>query len=492
MFDPLADDPRHSKRDVFVVLTLFLAVWYVLWSSPNLYIGDSKYSMLLSQNLLKRHSFVLDGYSIPRLPTVRSGSADLNGDIYQLETVDDHLYYYFPPGTSLLSAPFVALMEGYGRSVVRADGTYNLRNDERVQRWIAALLMAALTAVFYLTSRLLLPISWSVGTALGGALGTQVWSTASRAMWAHTWGIFLLGGVLYLLLAAATGRREPKPVLLASVLSWMYFVRPTSSVFIIGISVYVLLFHRSAFLPYALTGATWFAAFVGYSWFHFGKPLPSYYQANRLELTHFWEAFAGNLVSPSRGLLIHVPVVLFVVYLVARHWKQQPFPRLVWLTLAVSAAHLAIVASFSPWFGGVCFGPRYSTELVPWLVLASVLGVSAMRRQWREGERWGRSTPTTWRNPALACGGVLLLASVFINGRGACSFSTVRWNGSPTNVDEAPWRVWDWTYPQFLAGLVRPPRPAVLPRLEVGRRVTFGGGGAAPFQPAGWSRAQDE
>ena len=494
--DPTANSPRY-RQDLFVAAALFLALWYVFWSSPNLYIGDSKYSMLLSQNLLTRHSFVLDGYAIPRRPAVRSGGADLDGDMYQIEIVDGHLYHYFPPGTSLLSLPFVALMDARGHPVVRADGTYNPRNDERVQRWSASWLMAVLTAVFYLTARLRLPMTWSVVIALGAALGTQIWSTASRAMWGHTWGVLLLGGVLYLLLARETGRhRRLPPVLLASLLSWMYFVRPTSSVCIVGVSVYVLCFHRGVFLPYALTGAAWFAAFVGYSGRLFGKPLPSYYQANRLEFTHFWEALAGNLVSPSRGLLVYVPVVPFVAYLVVRHREQQRFPRLVWLALAMGAGHLVVVASFSPWFGGVCFGPRYTTELVPWLVLVGILGLDAMRRPREEGrgreERWGRSAPAAWRDPALACGGALLLAGVFVHGRGACSPSTVRWNGAPVVIDEAPWRVWDWRYPQFLAGLVRPPRPAVPPRLEAGQRVVFGGGAGAPFQFEGWAGRDEE
>src|SRR6266516_88827 len=97
-------------------------------------------------------------------------------------------------------------------------------------------------AVFFFTSRLLLPTNWSGILALGGALGTQVWSTASRALWADTWGMLLLGIVVYLLLAHEVGRRRINPIVLATLLSWMYFVRPTYAVPILAITAYLFIF----------------------------------------------------------------------------------------------------------------------------------------------------------------------------------------------------------------------------------------------------------
>src|SRR5438876_970106 len=128
-----------------------------------------------------------------------------------------------------------------------------------------------LTLILFLTARLILPPGWSVLVALGGALGTQVYSTASRALWSETWGIFLLGLVVLLLVAYETGRHRFHPVLLASLLSWSYFVRPTFVLAILAITFYVLIFHRRFFLSYALTGAAWFSGFIYYSWSHFGK-----------------------------------------------------------------------------------------------------------------------------------------------------------------------------------------------------------------------------
>ncbi len=65
---------------------------------------------------------------------------------------------------------------------------------------IAALLMASLVIIFFRTALLLLDWRWSAAIAIGAGFGTQMWSTASRGMWSHTWEMTLSGLVIYLLL----------------------------------------------------------------------------------------------------------------------------------------------------------------------------------------------------------------------------------------------------------------------------------------------------
>ena len=405
-------------------------------------VTDSSYSMLLSQSLLDHRSFALDHYTLP--------------PAYQLETINGHTYYRFPPGTSVLSAPFVWVLNRLGISAANADGTYNPRGETMIEAGLAACLMALLAGIFFYTARLLLANRWSAVVALGGALGTQVYSTASRALWSETWGIFLLGIVVFLLLSHETGKRKLNPLILASLLSWTFFVRPTFAVPIVAISIYLFLFHRTLFIRYALTGAAWLLGFVFYSWFHYGQLMPDYYRADRLLFNVFWTALAGNLVSPARGLLIYVPVVLFVFYLLVRFRKFVSHPRLVWLSLSIVVAHLIVISGFPHWWAGHSFGPRFTTSLVPWLVLLAILAVRAMLN-WRE-QQTDRTHAFAWR-AQLFCGGLLLFFSVFINTLGATSHATWLWNMRPRGIDEHPDRLWDWRQPQFLASFLPFPEP---------------------------------
>ncbi len=438
--------PEPARRRDFLTSALIFICTALLFLTSHVHqVADSKYSLLLSQSLLRHRSFTLDAYGWPPRTAQPQVGYNSYGEFYQLEVVNGHTYYFFPPGSSLLSLPYVALLNAGGISAANPAGAYDDRGEAMMQASLAALLMAGLACVFYYMSRLLLPGRWSVLVALGGALGTQVWSTASRALWSDTWGVFLLGLAMLQLLADATARTRLRPVWLASIMAWLYFVRPTYALPIIAVTIYLWVYRRPRFSAYALTGAAWAALFIAYSFYHFGQPLPHYYSASRLRFGSFPHAFAGNLISPSRGLLVYVPVLLFVVYLLLRFARALPCKRLVMLAACVIAAHLVVIAGFDPWWGGHSYGPRYTTGLVPLFVLLAILGLQGMlaREMLQRGTRG-------WR-VRRACGATLLGLSVLINARGAMSRATWYWNIRPANVDMQPARVWDWHDPQFLA-----------------------------------------
>ena len=432
------------KTDLFAGLVIFILTCSIFILSHNRQVADSKYSILVSESLLYHGTFTLDRYGFEDFGKQNSGGW---GGIYQLELAGGHVYYYLPPGSSILSIPWVAVMNAFGVSASNADGAYNPRGERIIQAGLAAILMAAFAWLVFLTSRLLLPLGWSALIAFSVALGTQVLSTASSGLWSDTWGILLVGFVVYMLLAHECGRRQIRPMLLATLLAWSYFVRPTNSLAVMAVTAYIFFFCRALFIRYLAVGIAWLAAFIAYSWFHFGHALPDYFLASRLDFHSFWIALAANLISPSRGLLVFVPVIIFVIYLLVRYAHELPSRRLVIISLAIIVAHLIVVSGYAHWWAGHCFGPRFTTGLVPWFALIGILAIRA-RLAWREQHEPKRSLG--W-NAEIAFGAMLLLISVGINARGAMNGATAVWNQKPVNVDEHPERVWDWKHPQFLA-----------------------------------------
>lgn len=452
--------PARLSSTTRIAVAIFCLTLPVFALSQVRQVTDSNYSMLLSQSLIEHGSFKLDNYSLPRMEAMNRGYYISNGTIYQLELANNHIYYHLPPGTSVLSVPYVALMNLFGIKAANADGTYSQRGETIIEVSLAGLLVSSLSVIFFYTALLVLSPAWSAVLALGATFGTQAWSTASRALWTDTWGILLMGIVVLLLLAHETGKRAVNPIVLASLLAWTYFVRPTNAVHILAVTLYLLLYHRRLFIPYAVTGALWFAGFIAYSWHNYGQLLPTYYRSSRLNFSLFWTALAGNLISPARGLLVYVPVLLFVFYLLARYWKYVSLRRLAVLSLAISAGHFIAISGFPHWWGGHCFGARFTTGLLPWLMLLAILGVAAMLR-WRQ-EYQGVIRLARWRGQ-LIMGGLLLFISMFINARGAMSHATWLWNSRPVGVDEYPEKLWDWRHPQFLAsGLEPSPRQSPL------------------------------
>jgi hypothetical protein len=467
---------RESSADTIVALSLFVVTLLIFLVSPVRQLTDSNYSMLLSESLLHHRSFALDSYAIPRLKPTWHDNTFKNGEMYQLEIVGPHLYYYLPPGSSVLSLPYVALVNAFGVSAAKADGSYDPEGETRIEIGLASILMALLACIIFFTARLYLPLGWSIIVALGSALGTQVWSTASRALWSDTWAIVLLALALYLVLLDSLGKRRLNPYVLATVLAWTYFVRPTNAISIVGIAAFVWLQRKEQFFKLVLTGIVWLAGFVSYSWINFHRLLPKYFSPGRLSFGSFGTAFAGNLISPSRGLLIFVPVLLFVAYLAITN-RGVFRNKLALIALPVMLLHLIAVAGFVPWNGGFCYGPRYSTGLVPWF---AVLGILSIREY--------RNSAGRWKEFTFGIGAVLLVLSIAINARGATSYEAWMWNVWPDNVDKVPQKIWDWRRPQFLAGLVPPPPPNPLPVLR--DRVQFGTEASDNFAWYGWSQGE--
>jgi hypothetical protein len=93
-----------------------------------------------------------------------------------------------------------------------------------------------------------------------------------------------------------------------------YVIRPTASIPIAVITVYVLALHRQWFLRYMGWAMLIALPWIAFNIATYGAILPSYY----LGLSYagegsFSTALLGNLFSPSRGLFIYSPILLLSI-----------------------------------------------------------------------------------------------------------------------------------------------------------------------------------
>jgi hypothetical protein len=429
---------------------LFAVTSVVFMLSPVWVLGDSNYSMLLSENIIRKHSSYLNTYEFPEpiqkiercvSPSRRLRSAFLT---YQLDRVHGNVVYCYPNGSSILSIPFVVLMNLLGVHCHDPDGRCLPLGEGLIQRLLAALLMAGFTVIVFHTATQVLAVGPSLTVAVATAFGTQVWSTASRVMESHTWLIFLGGLAAYYMLGRETGRvRRSHPIALATLISWMYLVRPTGAIPVLCVTIYVFAFWRSDFIAYSLTGLAWFAGFVCYSWFTFGKLIPDYYLDSRIDFGNL-KNLPAIFFSPSRGLFVFVPAFAFVLYVLVRYGVSLRYRRLAVLALSMVILQILIVALWPTWWGGYSYGPRLMADALPWIVLLAILGLAA--RVTDAGQVLLGRTETT-----IAF--VLIVISIVINGRGAWSHATSDWNAA-FDIDSHPERLKDWSNPQFMAGLI--------------------------------------
>jgi hypothetical protein len=171
----------------------------------------------------------------------------------------------------------------------------------------------------------------------------------------------------------------------------------------------------------------------------YGRPIPPYYRHNAFaETTVFLEGLLGNLFSPSRGLFVFSPVLLLALtgYILAlRSAADRP------LHLAygvIVAAHAILVGNASMWWAGHAFGPRFMTDIIPFLAFYTAFN-------FRLPAELAVRVQTAVTSAVVALG----LLSAAIHAQGALRQATWNWNRVPVNIDKQPARAWDWSDPQF-------------------------------------------
>ncbi len=405
--------------------------------SPRREPGDGRYALLTSASLARGASFDLDDV-VP--PVQLAGQPDTG----PLQLVDGHTRLASPPGTALLSTPFVPLLR-LGASQPP------LAREVRAGQLAASLLMGVLAGVLFLLGRVFVGPAASAALALAAVLGTPVWSVASRGLWSHTWTVLLLAVALLLAARAEAGGARPWPATIALLLGAAYLTRPDAVGAIVPLALHVARprAQRGSFLVgaavalSAIAGAAWLQSGALFVWPGLGVGV---------RLGEVPAHVLAQLASPSRGLVWFVPTLAFVAYLLVRYRPTQT--ALVRLALVTIAAHVLLQGWNHQWYGGSTFGPRVHLELVPFLTLLAALGLAA-RRDAAAGSRVRRGE--------VAWGALLVAAALAIHARGAWSRQAWQWNSAPTPIDVDPSRVWDWQRPQVLAGLVHSRPPALFP-----------------------------
>ncbi|MGH9120472.1 MAG: hypothetical protein ACRDYC_00770, partial [Acidimicrobiales bacterium] len=366
-------------------------------------------------------------------------------------TVHGSIYPYFPWAGSLFAVPWVVAYDlahklGVGPGSI---GLLRTGHDWEIQVLSMSTVVAATTVVVYWACLRLLRLEpwsrrrrWAGVVALAFAFTTPAWSTASRSLWEHGPSMFCLS--IALLCAVRAQQGAPGWAGMGAALAGAYAMRPTDAVPIIVLGIWMLGWQRRHILAAVLGGFLPAAIFVSVNIAAYHQLLTPYYtqgQSFALTTTAFVAA-AGNLISPSRGLLVFVPLALLSVVGVALRIRERSINAFWVAVAAVPVAHWLLISGFKHWWAGDAYGPRLWTDLMPLFVLLALPAV-----EWLAERRFQRQRVVT---SLVAVG---LAWSFVIQAQGAILRSAWCWNNEPTDVDTHSSKVWSWSDPQFARGL---------------------------------------
>ena len=446
--DPTAEPQENSSGlTAFLGPLILFGTFAFFYASPVSQIIDTRGSSIFSYTLLHEGKL-----SVPATPA--------NKKDYRFIRAGGRARYYFSEAPLVLNAPFVLGFELAGVSVVDASGNVSRRGEALLFRFVAALLAAATCWIFWNTATEYLTATLAALLTLGFAIASPVASTLARPFWSHSWAAFLLSAAIFLLMAERFAERRWAHVAMGMLAAWAYFCRPSMSLGVIALVVLLLIQRRRQVGWFMVGSLGWLALFVVHSLTVFGTALPRYFRSPGQGFAidgNFLEALAGTMVSPGRGLLVYLPYLGVLAFLAVVGWREIPRRSIVVAAGGVLVLHWIVVASFHNWWGGHSFGPRLFADTLPWLFAAAVLILRGTRDRGHAGHA-----------PRVAI--AVLIASfvlgTFIHGRGAMDAVTLKWHEPIPEVGLPrvrrlrlfrQERLWNWRYPQFLSGMVKPP-----------------------------------
>lgn len=431
--------PRSPRIAVFAALAVFVVTFATFSLSALTSRTDTIWSLYLAENIVQTGNADLDAYSQFEMP-----------NDYRVEWVNGRKYSYYPIGTPLLAAPLVGLLDFFPVADGMRLSQYLASHPPddvifQIEKIIASFLAALNCVIIFALARPRLGNAKALLVAGIFAFATPVWSVSSRGLWQHGPSMLCLSVALYLLSGA---QRNPWRVALAGLpLAFSFLIRPTNAVSILVLTAYVCFAYRRYAVYFMFCLAIVFVPFIVRNYGIYGAALPTYYTANKLGLSpELLTALAGNLISPSRGLLVFSPIFILSglgVYRTLRassDWLRN-------LSLYIFAAvilHWLAISAFSIWYGGWSVGPRYFSDMAPFLtyLLIPALDAPSLIPRGVAAQRAGRF--------AFA---VLLAASVFVHARSATDLRVENWNATPIDIDQDRRRLWDWSDILFLRGL---------------------------------------
>lgn len=300
-----------------------------------------------------------------------------NDAFWMLPRPDGHIISLYPVVVPVLVSPLYVPAVAYLRLKGWTDG--GLDHLARIMEKISASLLASLSvSLLYLLLRRRATASVALLLTVAYAFGTTTWVISSQALWQHGMAALLVIGVLLFLTGASTTPRAIAAGLLCGLIAAN---RPPDAILAAALGVSGLFWaSRRHRLMFVAASALPLAAVLLYNLGVADNVLGGYGLIGKAAFfSHdLLPGVAGLLFSPTRGLFVFSPFLLFLV-LLGRTMPRGREERLLTVAMLVAVALQIMLYAKADWRGGLSWGPRYMTDFLPFLIWMLAPVVSTLR-----------------------------------------------------------------------------------------------------------------
>lgn len=431
----IVDFIKEVKSSEYFICISILLVSALIYLSNRVTIssGDSTPNTLLALNFLENHTLHFDNFRNSYFGEIGYGYAFR-------ESVTGHLTSGYPIGTAILTFPIYLILFIYLK-LAQIPFELTAISFEPLRllfEKIAATSITSLSIVlFYIISRLGFSRCISLLTTLIYAFATNAWVTGSQGLWQHgSTNLALLIVILCFLLANRfPGRQKIILLIVAGIFAGLLpGIRPTNVLFLISSIIYAIFTYKGRSLFFVI-GLISMSISIYWNLYYFGNLTGGYtgiFSSYILTFQNFFNTSLGVLISPSRGLFVYSPIVLFAfpgIYQIYRQRGNRDAQLIICMTFA--SVFLLLSYCFVPfWWAGSSYGPRFMTDIMP---------VACYLINYFLKESFKSRTFIRHRAIFIAC----LLISIYTQAVGAFGFEGAgSWNGVPISVDQRQYRLW--------------------------------------------------
>lgn len=425
----------RSDPAIAALLALALLIIYNA-NGREIAVYDSQPTKYAARELLLRGTLGLN-YVVGRVPQL----AERSGFVFAR---DGRYRSAYSPVPAIAAASIAWPLWKSGALDIRAPLAPNV-----IAALAASIVTALAAAMVFLLGRRWLARGRAALLAVGFGIGTGLWPAVSQTLWQHETAIVGLTMAMLGFTRAEIRTRHAVLIGIGLALAGSSRMQLGPAILVVLAGTAARAGWRNGFISACIVAAATAAIIrVNLLWFGSVFGAAPMLEALHEDLHGVSDSFslsatglAGLLVSPSRGLLIFSPIVLVTLWsaraVIERNWREP----LRWCLLAALLQYL-LYASYSVWWGGYTYGPRYMLDVLPLIAPLAAVGLARIR------------------GPVVTSLAVAALAwSIVVAGTGAFYFPNDRWNTDPANVDRHHERLWDWADPQIVRCWQRGPSP---------------------------------
>jgi len=333
--------------------------------------GDTYPARYLPFAILQYHTVFLD----PVATVTAQGRGDTA--FWMVPRPNGHILSLYPIVAPVLVAPLYVPAVGY----LHLRGWTEARLDHvaRIMEKLSASFVAALSAaLLYLVLRRRTTSGTALLLTVAYAFGTTTWVISSQALWQHGMAQLFLIAALLVVTARCTA---PRSLALGVLCGLLVCNRPPDGILAAALGAYGLFWAGPRRIWVLFAGSALATApvlfynlrFMGHIAGGYGLPArPNFFHHDLLQ------GAAGLLVSPTRGLLIYSPFLLFAG-LALLHRPRDRGERLLTLALTAGVVIQFLLYAKADWRGGLSWGPRHLSDILPMLIWLMVPAVAALR-----------------------------------------------------------------------------------------------------------------